>query len=73
MEGSARMVVLGVGLNSQVGNIMSLLGATASVHPATNSKTKPVKSKGKDLVKKATSDLSKQSLQIEDDVKLKTA
>ncbi|CAF4693159.1 unnamed protein product [Rotaria socialis] len=45
MEGSARMVVLGVGLNSQ----------------------------GKDLVKKATSDLSKQSLQIEDDVKLKTA
>lgn len=28
MEGSGRMVVVGVGLNSQVGNIMSLLGAT---------------------------------------------
>ncbi|CAF5187271.1 unnamed protein product, partial [Rotaria magnacalcarata] len=73
MEGSARMVVLGVGLNSQVGNIMSLLGATASVHPAADKKTKPVKSKGKDLVKTAKSDLSKQSLQIEDDVKLKIA
>ncbi|CAF1076740.1 unnamed protein product, partial [Didymodactylos carnosus] len=29
MEGSGRMVVVGVGLNSQVGLIMSLLGATA--------------------------------------------
>jgi len=29
MEGSGRMVVVGVGLNSQVGSIMSLLGATA--------------------------------------------
>ncbi|CAF3617423.1 unnamed protein product [Rotaria sp. Silwood1] len=28
MEGSGRMVVVGVGLNSQVGRIMSLLGAT---------------------------------------------
>lgn len=28
MEGSGRMIVVGVGLNSQVGRIMSLLGAT---------------------------------------------
>ncbi|CAF0899609.1 unnamed protein product [Didymodactylos carnosus] len=28
MEGSGRMLVVGVGLNSQVGNIMTLLGAT---------------------------------------------
>ncbi|CAF4412715.1 unnamed protein product, partial [Rotaria magnacalcarata] len=28
MEGSGRMLVVGVGLNSQVGRIMSLLGAT---------------------------------------------
>ncbi len=30
MEGSGRMLVVGVGLNSQVGSIMNLLGATAS-------------------------------------------
>ncbi|CAF4418930.1 unnamed protein product, partial [Adineta steineri] len=30
MEGSGRMVIVGVGLNSQVGSIMSLLGATDS-------------------------------------------
>ncbi len=27
MEGSGRMIIIGVGLNSQVGGIMSLLGA----------------------------------------------
>nr|ACD88945.1 plasma membrane calcium ATPase [Adineta vaga] len=43
MEGSGRMLVVGVGLNSQVGSIMSLLGATAD-----DSKKKGKKDKKKD-------------------------
>jgi hypothetical protein len=49
MEGSARMVVVGVGLNSQVGNIMSLLGATAG---GKDSKKKKKKTKKEKLPKK---------------------
>ncbi|CAF1094635.1 unnamed protein product [Adineta ricciae] len=46
MEGSGRMVVVGVGLNSQVGSIMSLLGAAGD-----DSKKKGKKDKGKDKKK----------------------
>lgn len=42
MEGTGRMLIVGVGLNSQVGTIMSLLGATEG-----SKKTKPKKKKGK--------------------------
>ena len=48
MEGSGRMLVTAVGLNSQTGIIMSLLGATkAHDKPKEKSKLKEVKSKGK--------------------------
>ncbi|CAF1239400.1 unnamed protein product, partial [Adineta steineri] len=53
MEGSGRMVVVGVGLNSQVGNIMSLLGATGG-----DSKKKK-KGKGKDKDKDKDKDKGK--------------
>ncbi|CAF3901784.1 unnamed protein product [Rotaria sordida] len=64
MEGSGRMVVLGVGLNSQVGNIMSLLGATSG---GNESKNKKEARKSKST--KAQSDLTKQSVHVEDETK----
>ena len=36
MEGSGKMVVTAVGVNSQAGIIMALLGATEEPQPATN-------------------------------------
>ena len=69
MEGSGRMVVVGVGLNSQVGNIMSLLGTTAE-------SGKDAKDKAAKKAKKATkvsADLTKQSVKIEDETKLPTS
>jgi hypothetical protein len=57
MEGSGRMVITGVGLNSQVGAIMSLLGVTGGTDHSTKTK------KGK---KKAT---AKPTVQVEDATK----
>ncbi|CAF0973525.1 unnamed protein product [Rotaria sordida] len=67
MEGSGRMVVLGVGLNSQVGNIMSLLGATSG---GNESKNKKEARKSKST--KVQSDLTKQSVHVEDETKQRT-
>nr|ACC43965.1 plasma membrane calcium-dependent ATPase [Philodina roseola] len=47
MEGSGRMVVTGVGLNSQVGNIMSLLGATEEGSKKKKEEKKKNKTKSK--------------------------
>ena len=69
MEGSGRMIVVGVGLNSQVGSIMSLLGATAG---GKDSKDKKKEAKSKPTTppsRKVTADLSKQSVHIEDETK----
>ena len=69
MEGSGRMVVVSVGSNSQVGNIMSLLGATEG---GKDSKDKKKDRKSKTTTPSATkiaSDLSKQSVKIEDETK----
>jgi hypothetical protein len=70
MEGSGRMVIVGVGLNSQVGNIMSLLGATAQ---EIDSKTKKKDNKNTKTTTpsatKITPNLSKQSIHIEDETK----
>ena len=51
MEGSGRMVVVGVGLNSQVGTIMGLLGATGD---GSKSKKKKKKEKKKSKSKSST-------------------
>ncbi|CAF1053389.1 unnamed protein product [Rotaria sp. Silwood1] len=67
MEGSGRMVVLGVGLNSQVRSIMSLLGATAD-----GNESKDRKSNITTPSTKAPSDLSKQSVHLEDETKQRT-
>ncbi len=73
MEGSGRMVIVGVGLNSQVGNIMSLLGATADGNASKNKKKENQKPKTiTPSASKMTSDLSKQSVQIQDEIKLST-
>ncbi|CAF1139095.1 unnamed protein product [Adineta ricciae] len=69
MEGSGRMIVLGVGLNSQVGSIMSLLGATEG-----GKKTKAKKSESKPKPRtqstpKVSADLQRQSVRIEDETK----
>jgi hypothetical protein len=66
MEGSGRMVIVGVGLNSQVGNIMSLLGATDG---GKDSKTKKKDKASKKTTTKLPTDLSKQSVKIEDETK----
>ncbi|CAF1251104.1 unnamed protein product [Adineta steineri] len=66
MEGSGRMVVVGVGLNSQVGNIMSLLGATGG-----DSKKKK-KGKGKDKDKDKGKGKDKDKKKDEKDEKSKT-
>ncbi|CAF2314056.1 unnamed protein product [Rotaria sp. Silwood2] len=57
MEGSGRMVVMGVGLNSHIGTIMSLLGATDD---AKKSKDKKDNRKSKTTTPKTPSDLPKQ-------------
>lgn len=72
MEGSARMVVLGVGLNSQVGTIMSLLGATADEHTE-KEKKKERQSKIKELNERTKSDATKQTVNTEDETKLQTS
>jgi Ca2+ transporting ATPase len=69
MEGSGRMVIVGVGLNSQVGNIMSLLGATEGGNKE-KAKKKDKKSKtSTPSATKVTANLSKQSVKIEDETK----
>lgn len=68
MEGSGRMVVVGVGLNSQVGTIMSLLGATATTKEAKNKK-KDQKAKA---ATKVTPDSTKQNIKTEDEPKTPT-
>jgi hypothetical protein len=70
MEGSGRMVIVGVGLNSQVGNIMSLLGATDSGNKP-KEKQKDKKSKANNSAVKK--DSLKQSAKIEDETKLGSA
>ncbi|CAF3524989.1 unnamed protein product [Rotaria sp. Silwood1] len=67
MEGSGRMVVLGVGLNSQVRSIMSLLGATAGGNESKDRKSNITTPSTKD-----PSDLSKQSVHLEDETKQRT-
>lgn len=42
MEGSGKMVVTAVGVNSQAGIIFALLGATAEQQKANSKLTKPV-------------------------------
>jgi len=73
MEGSGRMVIVGVGLNSQVGSIMSLLGATAGGNASKNKKKENQKPKTiTPSASKMPSDLSKQSVQNQDEIKLST-
>jgi hypothetical protein len=73
MEGSGRMVIVGVGLNSQVGNIMSLLGATADGNASKNKKKDNKNTKiTTPSAAKITPDLSKQSLHVQDEIKLST-
>jgi Ca2+ transporting ATPase len=67
MEGSGRMVIVGVGLNSQVGNIMSLLGATGGGKDSKERKSKPRTTT--QLPRKTTSDSLKVAVQIEDETK----
>jgi hypothetical protein len=63
------MVIVGVGLNSQVGNIMSLLGATEGGNKE-KAKKKDKKSKtSTPSATKVTANLSKQSVEIEDETK----
>ena len=64
MEGSGRMLVVGVGLNSQVGTIMSLLGATG-----VEKKSKDKNQQKESNSPKITADVSKQSVKIEDETK----
>ncbi|CAF3896479.1 unnamed protein product [Rotaria sordida] len=71
MEGSGRMVVLNVGLNSQFRNIMSLLGATADRNESKDKETDR-KSNIATTSTKAPFDLSKQSVHIEDETKQPT-
>ena len=71
MEGSGRMLVVGVGLNSQVGNIMSLLGATAV---GADEKDKKKKKKAEAATAtKASSNLSKTAARIDEETKLPLA
>lgn len=73
MEGSGRMVIVGVGLNSQVGNIMSLLGATADGNTSKNKKKDNKNTKiTTPSAAKITTDVSKQSLHVQDEIKLST-
>ncbi len=69
MEGSGRMVIVGVGLNSQVGSIMSLLGATAGGNESKDKKTEKKAKTTTVSATKITPDLSKQTVQIEDETK----
>ena len=73
MEGSGRMVVVGVGLNSQVGTIMSLLGATAEKKEAKNKKKEQKAKTATPSATKITPDLTKQSVKIEDETKPPTS
>lgn len=70
MEGSGRMVVLGVGLNSQVGVIMNLLGATEGSNA---SKDKKKDKKRKSDMKKDESRTSKLATSPNDGAKVKSA
>lgn len=69
MEGSGRMVVLGVGLNSQVGTIMSLLGATASNKEDKSKKPKKSKEVKPLPTSNASLDFAKQKESSEDGLK----
>ncbi|CAF3983316.1 unnamed protein product, partial [Rotaria sp. Silwood2] len=71
MEGSGRMVVLRVGLNSQFRNIMSLLSATAG-RSESEDKNRDRKFKIATPLTKASSNLSKQSVHLEDETKQRT-
>ena len=71
MEGSGRMLVVGVGLNSQVGSIMSLLGATASGADAKDKKKK--KKSEAATPTKVASNLSKTAARIDEETKLPLA
>ena len=72
MEGSGRMLVVGVGLNSQVGSIMSLLGATAGGADAKDKKKKKKKSESATPTK-AASNVSKTTARIDEETKLPLA
>jgi hypothetical protein len=69
MEGTGRMVIVGVGLNSQVGNIMSLIGTTEGGNDSKNKKKVKKTKTTKPSAKKVTLDSSKQSTHIEDETK----
>jgi hypothetical protein len=66
MEGSGRMIVVGVGLNSQVGSIMSLLGATDG---GNNSKNKKKDKNAKPIKAKVSPDTSKHNVQVKEEQK----
>jgi len=68
MEGSGRMIVVGVGLNSQVGRIMNLLGATGDGGSKKGKgKDKDKKEKKKDDKKKDKKSKSKSSTKVSPD------
>lgn len=69
MEGSGRMVIVGVGLNSQVGTIMSLLGATAEGNKGKKKEKNKNDKTRTQSASKVTPDLSKQNVQSEDETK----
>lgn len=73
MEGSGRMLVVGVGLNSQVGSIMSLLGAADSGKNAKDKKGAAKPAGRAPSTGKVSTDLPKQSARIEDETKPPTA
>ena len=60
MEGSSRIIVVGVGLNSQVGRIMSLLGATK--HDSKKQKNKNKNNENEMIMKKTLDNTKKQKI-----------
>ncbi|UJR25661.1 hypothetical protein I4U23_007012 [Adineta vaga] len=69
MEGSGRMVVVGVGLNSQVGNIMSLLGATEGGKDTKNTKNEKKPAPRPPSASKVSTDVQRQNVRVEDETK----
>ncbi|CAF0836714.1 unnamed protein product [Adineta steineri] len=72
MEGSGRMVIVGVGLNSQVGSIMSLLGATDGGKDAKDKKKDKADKARTPSTTKPIPDSTRQSIRTEDETKLRT-
>jgi hypothetical protein len=71
MEGSGRMLVVGVGLNSQIGNMMSLTGAAAT-DKSVDKKSKEKKSKTektRQVTNEDTSNPSKLIVKVDEEAK----